>query len=259
MLSPQEISERKFEKAVFGGYDMTEVDDFLAELNTDYASLYKENAILKGKLKILVEKVEEYRTTEDAMRMALLTAQRTGDEIMSDANKRKEELMKEVESERQKMITDMKQRLSDEEERLIAAKKETAKFVEFSQMIINKHSEFLSKIGSASQAAASAVPKPKPPPPKPVPPTREELIMQSAVEIDDAMGKIASSYDETVVPEEEPAPPEAPPAPAAPVYDDEGEPTKQYNIPEREDALTPRPKFDFDDLKFGTNFIDDEE
>ena len=58
MLSPQEISEKKFVKAVFGGYDMTEVDDFLAELNTDYAALYKENAILKGKLKVLVEKVE---------------------------------------------------------------------------------------------------------------------------------------------------------------------------------------------------------
>ena len=251
MLSPQEINEKKFEKAVFGGYDMTEVDDFLAELNADYAALYKENAILKGKLKILVEKVEEYRTTEDAMRMALLTAQRTGDEIMSDANKRKEELMSEVEAERQKMIVDMKQRLSDEEERLISAKKETAKFVEFSQMIINKHSEFLSKIGAASQAAVSAVPKPKPPPPEPIPPTREELIMQSAVEIDGAMEQIANSYDEQAQPEEEPAPP---PAPPAPVYDDEGEPTKHYNIPDKEDALTPRPKFDFDDLKFGKNF-----
>ena len=185
------------------------------------------------------------------MRMALLTAQRTGDEIMADANKRKEDLMNEVEAERQKMISDMKHRLADEEERLVAAKKETAKFVEYSQVIINKHSEFLSKVAAATQAPVSAVSKPKPPPPEPIPPTREELIMQSAVEIDDAMEKMASSYEDASQPDEEPDQPEASPAP---VYDDEGEPTKHYNIPEREDALTPRPKFDFDDLKFGKNF-----
>ena len=250
MLSPQDINEKKFEKAVFGGYDMTEVDDFLAELNTDYAALYKENAILKGKLKILVEKVEEYRTTEDAMRMALLTAQRTGDEIMSEANKRKDELMREVEAERQKMISDMKHRLMDEENRLLAAKKETAKFVEFSQMIIKKHSEFLGKVASASQAAASAAPKAKPKakPPKPAPPTREEVIMQSAAEIDGAMEKMTSSFADVSQPAQTTAPP---------AYDDEGEPTKHYNIPDDEDSLTPRPKFDFDDLKFGSNFAAD--
>ena len=29
MLTPQEISEKEFTKAVFGGYDMSAVDDFL--------------------------------------------------------------------------------------------------------------------------------------------------------------------------------------------------------------------------------------
>ncbi len=75
MLTPQEISGKEFVKAVFGGYDMSAVDDFLETLTADYAALYKENAILKSKIKVLVEKVEEYRTTDDAMRMALLTAQ----------------------------------------------------------------------------------------------------------------------------------------------------------------------------------------
>ena len=59
MLSPQDISDKVFVKAVFGGYDMTGVDDFLEGVAGDYAALYKENAILKGKLKVLVEKVEE--------------------------------------------------------------------------------------------------------------------------------------------------------------------------------------------------------
>ena len=79
MLTPQDISNREFEKAVFGGYFMPDVHNFLDEIQEDYSVLYKENAVLKSKIKILVEKVEEYRSTEDAMRMALLTAQKMGD------------------------------------------------------------------------------------------------------------------------------------------------------------------------------------
>ena len=63
MLTPQDIREKVFEKAVFGGYDMAAVDDFLEEVSNDYASLYKENTVLKSKIKVLVEKVEEYRSS----------------------------------------------------------------------------------------------------------------------------------------------------------------------------------------------------
>ena len=73
MLTPQEVSNHAFAKAVMGGYNMAMVDEFLDELTDDYTSLYKENAALKAKMKVLVDKVEEYRSTEDAMRAALLT------------------------------------------------------------------------------------------------------------------------------------------------------------------------------------------
>ncbi len=56
MLTPQDIRDKQFVKAVFGGYDMSTVDDFLEELTEDYAALYKENAILKSKIKVLVER-----------------------------------------------------------------------------------------------------------------------------------------------------------------------------------------------------------
>ena len=71
MLTPQEVSNHAFAKAVMGGYNMAMVDEFLDELTDDYTSLYKENAALKAKMKVLVDKVEEYRSTEDAMRAAL--------------------------------------------------------------------------------------------------------------------------------------------------------------------------------------------
>ena len=60
MFTPQEVSEKVFPKASFGGggYNMASVDEFLDALTEDYTALFKENVTLKAKLKVLVEKVQ---------------------------------------------------------------------------------------------------------------------------------------------------------------------------------------------------------
>ena len=77
MISPQELQNKKFEKAVFGGYDMAGIDEFLDVLIPDYTALYKENMNLKNKMKVLVDKIEEYRSVDEEMRKALYSAQVT--------------------------------------------------------------------------------------------------------------------------------------------------------------------------------------
>ena len=72
MFTPQEIQEQTFSKAVFGGYDMQQVDEFLEPLTEDYITLYKENSVLKAKMKILVEKLEEYRAQETQQASAMV-------------------------------------------------------------------------------------------------------------------------------------------------------------------------------------------
>ena len=83
---------------MMGGYNMTMVDEFLDELTDDYTSLYKENATLKAKMKVLVEKVEEYRATEDSMRATLLTAQRMADSIVKDAEEKRDSILQQAEA-----------------------------------------------------------------------------------------------------------------------------------------------------------------
>ena len=85
MLPPQEVSERAFQKATFNGYNMSQVDEFLDILTADYSALYSENAVLKSKMKVLADKVEEYRATEDAMRQAFMIAQRRADDLVREA------------------------------------------------------------------------------------------------------------------------------------------------------------------------------
>ena len=45
MVTPQQLDEMVFPKAVFGGYDMQSVDELLMPLAEDYKTLYKENEI----------------------------------------------------------------------------------------------------------------------------------------------------------------------------------------------------------------------
>lgn len=88
-MTPQDIREKIFEKAVFGGYDMGSVDDFMEEMASELEAAQRESATLKAKMKVLVDKIEEYRASEDAMRMTLLSAQKLSSQIEAEARARR--------------------------------------------------------------------------------------------------------------------------------------------------------------------------
>ena len=243
MLTPQEISEREFVKAVFGGYDMSVVDNFLETLTGDYSALYKENAILKSKIKVLVEKVEEYRSTEDAMRMALLTAQRMGEDLLAEARQKSSEMQLSAEAEFKRRMSEISETIADEETRMVAAREETRQFVEASNELISQYKEFLFKLDDI-----------KTPEIVEAAPTREEKIVDAAKQIDSVVAKMLKDEKK-----EEPTP-------IADTIDDEGEPTRLFRMKnelsdwsDEDEPTSPRPKFNFDDLKFGSNYSIEED
>lgn len=255
MLTPQEVSSKEFVKAVFGGYDMSVVDDFLETVAADYTALYKENAILKSKIKVLVEKVEEYRSTDDAMRMALLTAQKLGDEITEEAKRKSEELLSKTEADIRERLQEMKNRFAEEDARLKAVKEETRKFIAISQEIIRQHQLFLSKLEELNKMEPET-----PPPPEYVPISASDPAPEPPPE---ATGKDSL---ETAARREDDAPgnkDEAGEDPFAPLFKDEEaakilRPKREQNKPDDDDEPTsPRPKFDFNNLKFGPNYSGD--
>ena len=85
MFTPQQIDQISFTKATFGGYNMQQVDEFLEPLTEDYVTLYKENALLKSKMRVLVGKLEEYRKNEASMKEAVVNAQKTCDKMVAEA------------------------------------------------------------------------------------------------------------------------------------------------------------------------------
>lgn len=130
MLTPQEVSSHVFSKSMLGGYNMAMVDDFLDVLTADYIALYNDNAILKNKLKVLSDTVEEYRATDEAMRKTLLSAQQMADTMIHDAEQKKADLIKAAEAAAHVRIEELKAEVAAEEARLKAARESTASYVE---------------------------------------------------------------------------------------------------------------------------------
>ena len=168
MITAQEIREKVFEKAVFGGYDMTQVDEFMAEVSNDLALLSKENSTLKAKMKVLADKVAEYRGNEEALRMAVVSAQKMGamiesdaktksdailsdaqtqaDELIANAEARAKQLMAEAEQQADALTGDAKRTIEGENARMEEAKRESAKFIENMNLLCRRQLSFLEKV-----------------------------------------------------------------------------------------------------------------
>ena len=157
MLTPQEVSERAFPKASFGGYNMGQVDEFLDLLTADYTALYNENAVLKNKMKVLVEKVEEYRSTEEAMRKALMTAQRMADEMVQEAEKKRDAILQEAEEAAKSKTENIRKEIEAEQFRLTSAQSATAAYIARVRALHEKELSYLDQLYELAPDAAPAV------------------------------------------------------------------------------------------------------
>lgn len=250
MLTPQEVSNRAFPKAMVGGYNMAMVDEFLDELTDDYTALYKENAALKAKLKVLVDKVEEYRATEESMRAALLTAQKMANTIVEDAEKQKAEMLEEAEKQARVKIGDLQNELLAQQKRLSEGQKSLSDFVETSRELCRKQLEFLEQL-PAMEVETPAAPA-------------EVEEKQPASAVDEIEEKILSSFDkdlfapvkaEPAVPAqvEEPAPQEEKASQAA------QQPASGDQEDEDDDPFFAKTRtINLKDLKFGRNYTGEE-
>ena len=146
MITPQSIREKGFEKAVFGGYDMGSVDAYMEEVADDLALLQKENATLKGKMKVLVDKIGEYRENEDALRMAVLSAQKLGNMIESEARERAEQTVNDAIAEAARITAEAQLEVTAEKARLAESRRESAKFIEQVNALCRRQLEFLEKV-----------------------------------------------------------------------------------------------------------------
>ena len=171
MFTPQEIQEQTFSKAVFGGYDMQQVDDFLEPLTEDYITLYKENSVLKAKMKILVEKLEEYRAQETKQSTATADAEARSAQMLKETQARCAAMLQNAEVNAQAnaqvnaanvQLAQLNQQIHAEQERLDYAKQTALNFISVVERDIQGHLGLLETLKTRDLTKESAPAQPEP-------------------------------------------------------------------------------------------------
>ena len=76
MLNPEDLKKKTFTKG-FRGYEVEEVDKFLAKLIKEYEYLYLDNLEQKETIERVSSKLEYYQQMEATMQSTLAVAQET--------------------------------------------------------------------------------------------------------------------------------------------------------------------------------------
>ena len=155
MFTPQQIEQISFSRATFGGYDMQAVDEFLEPLTEDYITLYKENALLKSKMRVLVGKLEEYRANEASMKDAIVNAQKTCDMMVKEAESKCTQMLSEANIAAAENQRSNDALIATENQRVEEAKKEAAARIESIEKQLQQCIAVLGKIREENRPADS--------------------------------------------------------------------------------------------------------
>ena len=154
MFTPQQIEQISFSRATFGGYDMQSVDEFLEPLTEDYITLYKENAILKSKMRVLVGKLEEYRKNEASMKDAIVNAQKTCDKMVKEAEEKCKQMLSDANQAAAENTRNANALISEENERVEEARRTAAGKIDELEEQLNACIQALERIKEANRPAA---------------------------------------------------------------------------------------------------------
>ena len=130
MYTPQQIEQISFKKVPFNGYDTVSVDSVLEPLTEDYITLYKENALLKSKMRVLVAKLEEYRQNEASLKDAVVNAQKTCDMMVKEAEGKCAQMLTEANQAAAENAKRTAALIAQEEARVEEAKRDAAARIE---------------------------------------------------------------------------------------------------------------------------------
>ena len=174
MLTPMDIQEKEFGRS-FRGYDENEVNVFLNEIMKAYVEVIDENERLKAELAREKATNDEFRRIEQSVRETLIVAQRTAEEVTSNAKNNADQMLemaaKECQNLRKEATLQAKAQMDE------AVDKVHVIVAEYERLVREKH-QFLRRMKGNVQA---------------------ELIL-----IDEAIAEMPDMIEEKKTPQEQP-------------------------------------------------------
>lgn len=173
MLSVKDINNKRFEQAR-PGYKTDEVDDFLREIARDIERYQRDKEEAEKKIAVLVESVREYKKDEEALKDALISAQKQSRAVIAEAQAQADKILSEARAKAGEIIGGTKVQLEKEKRCLVKMQQEVS---DFKANLLNMYKQHLEQITSipdyeddsdeqqpASEPAQAAVPSPTPAP-----------------------------------------------------------------------------------------------
>ena len=135
MITSKDVRNKRFEKAAFG-YKQEEIDEFLSQLEAELDEMERDRIEANNKIQILADKVREYMKDEDALKDALLGAQKQGHQVIDEANEKAKQILAEAQAKADELEDEAVRQHAEamEKNRLEIAKEKTA-LVEAQQQV----------------------------------------------------------------------------------------------------------------------------
>lgn len=145
MLAPHELKNKAFSRSL-KGYSPAEVDEYIEFLLQKYTELYKENAELDRKLRIVTTSYDELRQEEEAIRSTLVSARKMSDRIIADANERADVIVSAVRERCERVVDEFNERIEQEKQQMWRIRSAIVEFKKNVFELYGKHVEELQSI-----------------------------------------------------------------------------------------------------------------
>ena len=145
MLTVNDIRDVKFRKTNIGGYKAEDVDNFLDEVQDSYEKLQRENLNLTQKIKILADRVSQYRKDEDSVRDALVGAQKLDNSELAKAKAEAANIIEKAQKEADSILKNANSDIKNQKETLVNLKKAVR---DFRSDILSRYKEHLKLVNS---------------------------------------------------------------------------------------------------------------
>ncbi len=166
MITSKDVRNKRFEKAAFG-YKQEEIDEFFAQLEAELDEMERERAESNNKIQILADKVREYMKDEDALKDALLGAQKQGHQVVAEAREKADAIIAEAQAKADELIDEATRQheeameknraeIAKEKESLIVAQQQVADFKKSLFDMYKNHLELISSMPETYEEAAEA-------------------------------------------------------------------------------------------------------
>ena len=173
MLSLNDIINASFRKSGFSGYRAEDVDVFIDKVRESYDELLKkglekdeqidrlntEGRQTADKLKILADKIEEYRTQEDEIKNALISAQKLGDASVREARHKAEIIVKDASQKAERIIASADEKIAEQKRELERLQRTVS---DFRTKLLNTYKEHLTLIDALPAAKPQVLPEEQP-------------------------------------------------------------------------------------------------